>query len=126
MNSHQGSTPHAQANLLSLLSRLKEQGLTIFFSSHHLIEIEKVCDSVAILHRGTLRAHGSLDELLGDGQRCSLTVRPKTQPLSTLPSGGLKAMTPGAAAIRLSTPYWHDPSPEAPISQHTCSLLWRS
>lgn len=71
-----GLDPHAQANLLSLLSNLKEQGLTIFFSSHHLDEIEKVCDSVAILHRGTLRAHGSLDELLGDGKRCSITIVP--------------------------------------------------
>ena len=71
-----GLDPQAQANLLSLLSGLKSQGLTIFFSSHHLAEIEKVCDSVAILHRGTLRARGSLDELLGDGKRTSLTVRP--------------------------------------------------
>lgn len=74
-----GLDPHAQANLLSLLGRLKEQGLTIFFSSHHLLEIEKVCDSVAILHRGTLRAHGSLDELLGDGRRCTLTIRPENE-----------------------------------------------
>lgn len=71
-----GLDPHAQANLLSLIRQLKEQGLTIFFSSHHLAEIEKVCDSVAILHRGTLRAHGRLEEILGDGQRSTLRVRP--------------------------------------------------
>ena len=71
-----GLDPQAQAKLLSLIRQLKEQGLTIFFSSHHLAEIEKVCDSVAILHRGTLRAHGSLDELLGEGGRCTLKVRP--------------------------------------------------
>lgn len=73
-----GLDPQAQANLLSLLGGLKAEGLTIFFSSHHLAEIEKVCDSVAILHKGTLRAHGTLDELLGDGKRYSLTVRPPT------------------------------------------------
>jgi ABC-2 type transport system ATP-binding protein len=71
-----GLDPHAQANLLALLEKLKEQGLTIFFSSHHLAEIEKVCDSVAIVHRGILRAHGSLDELLGDGRRVTITARP--------------------------------------------------
>lgn len=71
-----GLDPHAQANLLSLIRQLKAQGLTIFFSSHHLAEIEKVCDSVAILHRGTLRAHGSLEEILGDGQRSTLRARP--------------------------------------------------
>lgn len=71
-----GLDPQAQANLLTLLQTLKGQGLTIFFSSHHLAEIEKVCDSVAILHRGTLRAHGTLDQLLGDGERFTITVRP--------------------------------------------------
>lgn len=71
-----GLDPHAQANLLDLLLELKEQGLTIFFSSHHLVEIEKICDSVAILHKGTLRASGTLDELLGDGKRVTITVRP--------------------------------------------------
>jgi ABC-2 type transport system ATP-binding protein len=71
-----GLDPQAQANLLQLLSGLKQQGMTIFFSSHHLVEIEKVCDSVAIVHRGTLRASGSLNELLGDGGRTSITIRP--------------------------------------------------
>lgn len=71
-----GLDPHAQANLLQLLLELKDHGLTIFFSSHHLVEIEKICDSVAILHHGTLRASGPLDELLGDGRRCTIKVKP--------------------------------------------------
>jgi ABC-2 type transport system ATP-binding protein len=76
-----GLDPQAQANLLLLLTGLKEHGLTIFFSSHHLAEIEKVCDSVAILHRGTLRASGPLDQLLGDGKLCTITVRPGAESL---------------------------------------------
>lgn len=76
MHEKWNAPPQAQANLLELLRALKAQGLTIFFSSHHLTEIEKICDSVAILHRGTLRAHGPLDQLLGDGGRRTLRVRP--------------------------------------------------
>jgi len=64
-----GLDPHAQASLLSLLLSLKqEQGMTIFFSSHHLREIEKICDSVAILHKGRLRCSGSIAEVLGEAE----------------------------------------------------------
>ncbi len=70
-----GLDPQAQANLLQLLESLKAQGLTIFFSSHHLSEIEKICDSVAIVHLGQLRCHGTLESVLGDGQWCRLTAR---------------------------------------------------
>lgn len=60
-----GLDPQAQASLLELLSELRAQGLTIFFSSHHLAEIEKICDSVAIVHQGELKAAGPMDEVLG-------------------------------------------------------------
>ncbi len=67
-----GLDPHAQQALLTMLLRLAEKGMTIFFSSHHLSEIEKVCDSVTILHRGTVRVSGSLDELLGGQKQVAL------------------------------------------------------
>lgn len=69
-----GLDPKAQASLLSLLMELRAQGLTIFFSSHHLQEIEKICDSVAVLHRGVLRAAGSMDSVLGSGEAVTLKV----------------------------------------------------
>lgn len=70
-----GLDPQAQASLLELLQDLKDLGLTIFFSSHHLQEIEKVCDSVAIIHKGVLRASGSLDRVLGSEESVWVKVR---------------------------------------------------
>lgn len=70
-----GLDPQAQASLLELLKSLKEQGLTIFFSSHHLREIEKICDSVAIIHKGILRCKGSLHEVLGAENQIALKVK---------------------------------------------------
>lgn len=58
-----GLDPVVQRELQDLLKRLQEEGLTIFFSSHHLHEIEAVCDRVALLHRGELRKYGTLDEV---------------------------------------------------------------
>ena len=73
-----GLDPQAQASLLNLLRELRDQGLTIFFSSHHLAEIEKICDSVAILHKGELKAFGSLDSVLGEEQRLRVEVEVKS------------------------------------------------
>jgi ABC-2 type transport system ATP-binding protein len=41
-----------------------EQGLTIFFSSHLLSEVEELCDRVVVLHRGEVKASGPLSELM--------------------------------------------------------------
>lgn len=76
-----GLDPQAQASLLDLLRELRQQGLTIFFSSHHLAEIEKICDSVAILHKGELRAFGSLNQVLGEEQKLRVEVELKNENL---------------------------------------------
>lgn len=70
-----GLDPGAQSDLLNLLQDLRDQGMTIFFSSHHLREIERICDSVAILHEGVLQRAGTLDDVLGDESRVFLRVR---------------------------------------------------
>ena len=46
-----------------LLLELKSRGTTILLSSHYLSEVEKICDRIAIFHRGSLLATGKLDEL---------------------------------------------------------------
>lgn len=70
-----GLDPRAQASLLELLLELKSQGITVFFSSHHLREIEKICDSIAIIHNGLMQRAGPLESVLQDtetGTRLSL------------------------------------------------------
>jgi len=43
----------------------KREGKTILFSSHIMSEVEKICDRVAIIHRGSIIVEGTLDELKG-------------------------------------------------------------
>ncbi len=43
-----------------LLESLKRHGMTLLLSSHLLSEVEKICDTAAILHRGSLRLKDSL------------------------------------------------------------------
>jgi len=47
-----------------LLLKLNKQGKTILLSSHFLSEAERVCNRIAIFHRGNLLATGTLDGLI--------------------------------------------------------------
>ncbi|MDA7950965.1 MAG: ATP-binding cassette domain-containing protein [Pirellulaceae bacterium] len=49
--------------LLETISQLKEQGKCILFSTHIMREVEKLCDRIAIMHKGNILDEGTLDEL---------------------------------------------------------------
>ena len=54
---------------VKVIRELRDEGKTIIFSSHIMSEVEKLCDRIAIVHRGQLLALGTLDELrLSSGQ----------------------------------------------------------
>jgi ABC-2 type transport system ATP-binding protein len=60
-----GLDPNGIHGLRILLRKLAtEQGLTIFFSSHLLSEVEELCDRVVVLHRGEVMAAGPLSEVM--------------------------------------------------------------
>lgn len=48
---------------LPYLKTIGEKKKTVLFATHNLNEASQVCDRIAILHKGSLRAHGTLDEL---------------------------------------------------------------
>ncbi|MGQ4647019.1 ATP-binding cassette domain-containing protein [Lyngbya aestuarii] len=60
-----GLDPLGRYQIREIILSLKAQGKTIFFNSHILSDVEKICDRVAILAQGELICTGSLDELLG-------------------------------------------------------------
>jgi sodium transport system ATP-binding protein len=49
--------------LLDVVEELRDEGRTILFSSHIMSDAERICDRIAILHRGRILAEGTLDEL---------------------------------------------------------------
>jgi ABC-2 type transport system ATP-binding protein len=58
-----GLDPQAARNIEQLIERLKKEGKTLFITSHILPEVEKVCDHLAIIRQGTIRASGSMEEI---------------------------------------------------------------
>ncbi|MCE5267996.1 MAG: ATP-binding cassette domain-containing protein [Planctomycetaceae bacterium] len=49
--------------LLNTVAEFRDNGKCIIFSTHIMREAEKLCDRVAILHRGCFLAEGTLDDL---------------------------------------------------------------
>ena len=66
-----GLDPLGRMKVRSIIQRLKEEGKTVFFSSHELGEVETVCDRVGILHEGKLRVEGRVSDLVQKYQ-CNL------------------------------------------------------
>ncbi|MBP0018538.1 MAG: ABC transporter ATP-binding protein [Cyanobacteria bacterium SBLK] len=64
-----GLDPIGRYRVREIILSLKNHGKTIFFNSHILADVEQICDRIAILDRGELRCTGTLDELLGTGDR---------------------------------------------------------
>jgi ABC-2 type transport system ATP-binding protein len=65
----EGLDPLMQHAFYTLLADLKAEGRTIFFSSHVLSEVERVCDRVAIIRHGRLMAVHEVRELLARRRR---------------------------------------------------------
>jgi ABC-2 type transport system ATP-binding protein len=59
-----GLDPLGRMKVREIIQRLKNEGKTVFFSSHELGEVETICDRVAILHQGELRREGRVADIV--------------------------------------------------------------
>jgi ABC-2 type transport system ATP-binding protein len=62
-----GLDPAGRKEVKDLIHAMKNEGKTIFLSSHILSEVEQICDRAVIINKGRLVRMGSLNELLGTG-----------------------------------------------------------
>ena len=58
-----GLDPIGRREVRDLIQSLKDEGKTIFFSTHILSDAESLCDRVAVLHKGELRGVGVIADL---------------------------------------------------------------
>jgi ABC-2 type transport system ATP-binding protein len=73
-----------------------DDGLTVVLASHQLLEVQRVCDRVAILNKGRLVLEGAVGELTGSGERLRLSLRPQAAALDLL---GQKGSAEGTDAV---------------------------
>jgi ABC-2 type transport system ATP-binding protein len=63
-----GLDPIGRREVRDLMSQLKSEGKTVFFSTHILSDAETLCDRVAIIHKGELRGVGAVEDLTSSVQ----------------------------------------------------------
>ncbi|WP_426041967.1 ABC transporter ATP-binding protein [Brevundimonas sp. TWP2-3-4b1] len=105
-----GMDPPGIQEMRALIRSLAERdGITVILASHQLLEVQRVCDRVAILNRGKLVREGAVSELTATGERLRLSVTPISKTLeimSSLPgaSGVLEGDAVMATLPRADTP----------------------
>jgi ABC-2 type transport system ATP-binding protein len=63
-----GLDPMGRREVRDLMEQLKQEGKTVFFSTHILSDAEALCDRVAIIHKGELRGIGAVADLTSSVQ----------------------------------------------------------
>lgn len=97
-----GLDPTGVAEMRDILLEMRANGTTLFFSSHQLAEMERICDRVAFMKDGRIVAVGTPAEMLPEGQGNVLTLEiaeAVADRLDVLP--GL----PGCQSLRATGPH---------------------
>jgi ABC-2 type transport system ATP-binding protein len=98
-----GVDPVGRKEIRDIITRLRDEGRTVFFNSHLLSEVEMVCDRVAILNRGELVRIGTVRELTDahSSYRIEVAEEHRERLRSVLASIGLPS--DGESLVRAST-----------------------
>jgi len=58
-----GLDPSGQIEIRELILDLAKRGKTIFLSSHNLDEVQRICNRIALIDRGSIKLYGELEQL---------------------------------------------------------------
>ena len=89
-----GLDPAGQKEIRELILNLvKTQNKTVFISSHQLMEVEKICNRVAVVQKGKIVKTGNMQDLLRTDQGVYLQVQDAEKAIKLFQLKGLVAET---------------------------------
>jgi ABC-2 type transport system ATP-binding protein len=96
-----GLDPVQRSEMLALIRRIgSEFGMDIVISSHHLEEVERICDAVVIVEGGVVVHQGTLDDLRRGPAGLVVEVDERTEELAALlRERGLEVTADGATLL---------------------------
>ena len=69
-----GLDPRGMAEIRETLNSLKKDGKTILMNSHLLPEVEGTCDRVAVIDRGRILLHESVEDIRSASSSCTISI----------------------------------------------------
>jgi ABC-2 type transport system ATP-binding protein len=91
-----------------MLDLIQKQGKTILLSSHNLDEVQRICNRIALIHKGQIRLYGELEKLqreMGHGGVEIETVEPINPQiiveLNKLPDVGVREQRNGVLTLNV-------------------------
>jgi ABC-2 type transport system ATP-binding protein len=100
-----GLDPMGRREVRDLIQELKDEGKTVFFSTHILPDAEALCDRVGVIHQGELRGVGVVAELVhrSAASRETEIIWNGTQAVSAVSALGAKCRASGET-VRATLP----------------------
>jgi ABC-2 type transport system ATP-binding protein len=79
-----GIDPQSRRNILESVIALKDQGMTVLYTTHYMEEAQEISDHIGIMDYGKLIAYGTHQDLVrivGEMDRLTLTLSTECEPL---------------------------------------------
>jgi len=92
--------------LIDTVRSLQNEGTTVILSTHQMDQVEKLCDDIALIHRGKVVLNGSVREVKAGyrSDRVVLEFHGNEQQLTDLPGTTVVNLTAGRVELRLTSP----------------------
>ncbi len=103
-----GLDPKARREVWQVVANLRQQGKTVFLTTHYMEEAEFLADHIAIIYKGRIIAEGSLDDLIttyGRGSVLHIQGCTSSEALVILKDEGYDARSEGNGTIAVTITY---------------------
>ncbi len=118
-----GLDPKARREVWEVIAGLRNEGKTVFLTTHYMEEAEYLADHIAIIHKGKLIAEGGLEELIskyGNGSILRIKSCKSKNAISVLRKRGFDAKTEGNGDIAVKIDYKERVLEVLSILKHEC------
>ena len=100
-----GLDPHARRAIWTVIRSLRDEGRTVFLTTHYLEEAELLADRVAIINRGRIIASGTPREIIAQhGRPARLRVRAEPRLADVLRDAGFAGVLAEHGTVELELP----------------------